>query len=323
MTGPQHPDPPRRDGATRVRLGYGVARERLSDESLLARTAVDAVAWQRDALPEHACFGALTAAVLRGWWLPPLPEWLPIFVAQTWVAAPPQHRQLIVTRHRRIPEADHIDGLRVAVPGETLLGCARFLGLLDVVVLLDGALAAGVPLASIRRAAAQRRRGAPRLRRALLLCDGRSESAWETMLRLFHVAVDCPVTPQFVVYAGDGTFLARGDLRIGGRRVLHEYDGESHLDRRRRRIDLRRERRLGNGDWLRRGYTAEDLLLQPAGILRDIDLTLGREHDPDRLQVWYALLRESLFSSTGAEQLRRRLKLVPPPESDEKLKATG
>jgi len=270
----------------------------------------------------HACFGALTAAILRGWWLPPMPEWLPIFVAQTWVAAPPQHTQLVVTRHRLIPEADDLDGLRVAVPGETLLGCARFLGLLDTVILVDGALDAGVPAAEIRHAAALRRRGAPRLRQALLLCDARSESAPETMLRLFHAAVDCRVTPQYVVTTADGEFVARGDLLVAGHHVLHEYDGESHLDRRRQRVDLRRARRIGNGDWLRRGYTLEDLLLQPIGILRDIDLTLGRPHDPSRVQVWYALLRESLFTPVGVERLRARLGLGRPP-SDGKLKATG
>jgi len=293
----------------------------LPDESLLARAAEDARAWQ-PSIPGHACFAALTAAILRGWWLPPLPEWLPVFVAQTWVAAPPQHRQLVVTRHRLIPESDDIDGLRVAVPGETLLGCARFLGLLDTVILVDGALDAGVSIAEIRRAAALRRRGAPRLRQALLLCDARSESAPETMLRLFHDAVDCRVTPQYVVTMPAGEFVARGDLRIDGHRTLHEYDGESHLDRRRQRADLRRERRIGNGSWLRRGYTIEDLLLQPLGILRDIDLTLGRPHDPSRVKVWYALLRESLFTPVGVERLRLRLRLGQPP-TDGKLKATG
>jgi hypothetical protein len=305
-----------------VQLGYGVQRPRLVDESLLARAAADAAAWQ-PRLPKHSCFGALTAAILHGWWLPPMPPWLPVFVAQTWVAAPPQHRQLVVTRHRQIPETHDVDGLRVAAPGEALLGCARFLGLLDTVVLVDGALDAGVPIGDIRRAAAQRRRGAPRLRQALLLCDARAESAWETMLRVFHESVDCPVTPQFVVRDDDGSFLARGDLRVRDCKVLHEYDGESHLERRRQRTDLRRARRLGNSDWVRRGYTSEDLLLQPVTILRDIDLALGRLHDPSRVRAWYALLRGSLFTPVGTERLRARLGLTPTPPAEEELKATG
>jgi hypothetical protein len=80
---------------------------------------------------------------------------------------------------------------------ETLLACARDLGLIDLVVLLDCVLHLRlVDRDELERVASQHRRGAPALRRALLLADGRSESPWETILRLFHVVCGLEVWPQ-------------------------------------------------------------------------------------------------------------------------------
>lgn len=133
------------------------------------------------------------------------------------------------------------EGLRVATPGETLLACARDLSPLDLVVLVDGAVAAGVDRAEIEAAAGLRRRGAPALRAALTLA-ARSESAWETVLRMLHHHLEAPVEPQHVVHDEGGEFVARGDLWLVGTRMLHEYDGADHLSRPRQRKDLRRPR---------------------------------------------------------------------------------
>ena len=74
--------------------------------------------------------------------------------------------------------------------------------------------------AMLERTAAERRRGAPRLRQALGRSDVRSESPWETLLRLMHLACDVPVEPQAEILAPDGSFIARADLRITGTRTL-------------------------------------------------------------------------------------------------------
>jgi hypothetical protein len=99
---------------------------------------------------------------------------------------------------------------------------------------------------------------------------------------------------------------------VRGTNALHEYDGEHHLNRQQQRLDLRRARRLGNDEWLRRGYTSNDVLQQAVTILRDADLSLGREHRPSRIRAWHSLLKDSLFTSSGQERLRTRLNLAGP-----------
>jgi hypothetical protein len=70
---------------------------------------------------------------------------------------PPEARSMTITA----------GGLKVTTPAETLLACARDLGILDVVILADSALRQGdVTLTELKIAANQRRRGAPRLRQA-------------------------------------------------------------------------------------------------------------------------------------------------------------
>lgn len=131
-------------------------------------------------------------------------------------------------------------------------------------------------------------------------------------MRRLHEVCEVDVRPQHEVHDEHGRFLARGDLWLVGTRDLHEYDGADHLTRPQLRKDLQRERRLGHSDWVRRGYTREDVLHQGVRILADADRALGRPHDPARIRAWHALLKESLFTPAGIERLRRRLRL---PES--------
>lgn len=271
----------------------------------------DLLAW-RLVLPPSGAFTHLTAAREYGWWLPPLPEDLPVFVSMAAHESRPQRSALRVARHEEPPAPVTRDGLPLAPPSEVLLACARDLGLLDTTVLVDAALFLGAStLAELDAISRQRRRGAPILRRALRLADGRSESAWESLLRMLHRACDVPVEPQYEVYDEHGTFIARGDLRIKGTRTLHEYDGGDHLERPRQRKDLNRQRRLGHVRWTRRGYTSHEVLRQAVGILRDADASLGRPHRPGRIRAWHALLAESLFTPSGTELLRARWGLPP------------
>src|SRR5690606_5561048 len=119
------------------------------------------------------------------------------------------------------------------------------------------------------------------------------------------------VTPQFEVVADDGSFVARGDLRLNGRRVLHESDGGHHLEVDRQRQDLRRARRLGAAGWHRRGYTSHDLLFRAAGVMRDVQATLERPHDSSRLTEWYQLVRPSAFMPAGRAALADRMQSRP------------
>jgi very-short-patch-repair endonuclease len=292
---------PRRRGAAWVSLGRGVRRA-AADAGL----ASDLVAWQ-EVLPRSAVFTHLTAAAMHRLWVPPLPEDLPLFVAVPTSAARPRRPQLVVTRHPAVPEHVEVDGARVATVAETLVGCARDLRLLDLVVLLDSALHLDrVTRSEIVTVCRRRHRGSRRLREALAFADARSESPWESVLRMFHLAVGAPVEPQVRIVDPDGVFVARADLLVRGTRHVHEYDGAGHRDARQHRADLRRERALLAAGYSRRGYSADDVRWRPHDLLKDIDAALGRPRDPSRLEPWAALWRESLFSLEGTRLLRER-----------------
>ena len=110
--------------------------------------------------------------------------------------------------------------------------------------------------------AAQQRRFHPSHGAALRHADARSESAWESVLRMLHVACDVPVEPEHELYDASGMFVARGDLWIVGTRTLHEYDGAGHRERHQHRRDLRRERGIGHLGWTRRCYTLVEVTEQ-------------------------------------------------------------
>ncbi len=300
----------RRRGSAWTKVSHGLYRP----ASQLAGRRGDLEAWAL-VLPPSGVFTHLTAAAVYGWWLPPLPADLPVFASMSADECRPRRAGLRVTRHPGPPERVVAHGLPLATPAETLLGCARDLGLLDLVVLLDGALHRRACTGDdVTGAAGRRRTGAPMLRAALRHADPRSESAWETVLRILHVVCEVPVEPQLEVFDEHGGFLARGDLWIKGTRTLHEYDGGEHLEQRRHRQDLVRERRLGRAQWTRRGYTSHEVLEQAVGILRDADLSLGRPHRPERVRAWHALLAGSLFTPSGTHRLRRRWGLPVGPD---------
>jgi len=198
-------------------------------------------------------------------------------------------------------------GLKITAPAETLLACSRDLGILDVVILADSALRQGdVTLTELKIAANQRRRGAPRLRQVIPLLDRRSESAWESVMRVLHVAADIPVEPQHEIFDEYGRFVARVDLLIKGTRRIHEYDGAGHREADTHQKDLKRDRHLILDDWQRLGFTSVHLRNEGAAIIRSIDTLLGRPWDNRRLQAWEELLNESMFRRPGRTRALRR-----------------
>lgn len=285
-----------------VRVGTGLHRRDVDPAGLL-----DLLAWQ-EILPASACFTHLTAAHVHGLWLPPLPEGLPTFASMSDREHRVRRPELKVMRHTRPIAFAWVDGVRVATAEELLLACARHLSLLDLVVLGDSALRLGLTSPARLGAAAQRRRwGASRLARAVGWMDGRSESAWESLLRVLHRAGGVPVVPQYVVRDRAGGFVARGDLWIQGSRMLHEYDGAVHREAGEYARGLDRDRRLLDADFRRRGYTAYDLMQRPERILREADDTLGRRHRVDRLDPWLGMHAESLFHEVGQTAFLKRL----------------
>lgn len=198
-------------------------------------------------------------------------------------------------------------GLRVASPEEALLAAARDLALIDLVVLIDSALAGGdVTVAEVDKVCGKRRRGVRNLRRGLALADGRSESPWESILRIFYRLCEVPIDVQVPILDRAGVPAARADLMISGTRRLVEYDGDSHRSIHGQAHDMARDRMLMSLGCQRYAYNAVSIRTRPARLLREADEALGRPHDPARLRSWLAALRESTLSSAGRTRLRAR-----------------
>lgn len=265
----------------------------------------DLAAW-RLVLPPDAVFTHVTAAWLFDWWLPSLPEYVPTFAATT-ASTRPRRAGLTCSRLDTVAVQVHRYGIPVDHPAEVLLRAARDLAVLDLVVLMDAALArSDVEVDELRTLAFSRRPGSRRLRAALELSDGRSESAWESLLRVFHQVAEIEVEPQVEILDPTGGFVARADLVVEATGDLHEYDGRGHDDPRQRTLDLRRLRRLHEVGRVRRGFTAADLVVRATVTMHELDRALGRSHDPRRTQRWLTLLKESCLTAAGRARLQNR-----------------
>jgi very-short-patch-repair endonuclease len=170
----------------------------------------------------------------------------------------------LVLRHRDIPAADVVTGVRIPVPGgrrryvpgrtvvttsplRTAFDLACRVGRTDAVIALDAlARVGGHAPADVLALTATRpvARGSRRLAGLVALADPLAESPMETRIRLalHDHGIRRPVLQHPV-----GPFridLAYPDLRFG-----IEYDGEHHLDRGRARADLRRQAFLTAQGW--------------------------------------------------------------------------
>jgi very-short-patch-repair endonuclease len=298
MTTDQSPVLGHRRGAQWHRVSYGVHRP---------VDGCDLDAWAL-VLPPGGRFTHLTAARELGWRLPLLPDGLPVVAAaHPWVKTP-ERSGLLVRRTVSVGTPSLHYGHPLDAPVDILLNLARDLALLDLVPVLDGVLHSGdCTLDEVRQAARFRRRGAPRLREAIALCDGRSESWWESMLRRLHEVGGFPVEPQHVVRDALGEVVGRLDLLLVGSRHAPEYDGAHHLPVEQQRADHDRIRRLRAVGYERQGWTSDEVLHRPSVVLADAERATGRSAWPDAGAVWQQLLRESCHTPEGRARLHKRL----------------
>jgi very-short-patch-repair endonuclease len=259
-------------------------------------------------LPEDAVFTHVTSASLREWWMP-MADALPL-VACTDGETTHHDRRGVFVRRCDIPPGhrQRLGDVAVASPEWTIVELSEHLALLDLVAVIDGALHLGhTTIDDVRATMRKGRRGVRVLRRALDLADGRSESWWETMLRLVHVLSGFTVDPQERVLNRAGVEIARVDLRIRGTRRVVEYDGSDHRDKSQHQDDLRREKALHREGLERYGYIATELVGGARQIVRDAEDATGRPHVESRADLWLAEARLATISLTGRAALARRL----------------
>jgi hypothetical protein len=121
----------------------------------------------------------------------------------------------------------------------------------------------------------QSRIGISRARAALPLLRSRSESPRESVLRVIIVLAGLPEPEcNYIVFAEDGTFLARGDLVYPEYKMLLEYQGDQHrTDRSQWRSDIRRVGRLEDHGWQVLQFTDDDLR-DPSALVARVERRL-------------------------------------------------
>ncbi|MEJ3745257.1 hypothetical protein WEI85_18435 [Actinomycetes bacterium KLBMP 9797] len=157
---------------------------------------------------------------------------------------------------------DH-GGLALTTPLRTCWDVARWLDIVEAVVIIDIMLSRRlVTVADLEAYATARRgwRGWRRLRDAAALADAGAESPQESRLRVKLVVAGLPrPVPQYIVERG-GRFLARVDLAWPEYKVAVEYDGLWHAaDQDRIHRDRLRLNRLLGEDWIVLHVTAQRL----------------------------------------------------------------
>lgn len=256
-------------------------------------------------LPSASGFGHLTAARHRGWWLPNRLGPHVTFAGTT--SRVHVQRQGMYVRRSNYAEFEEVAGVAVTTAAQTLVELARDLSLIDLVAMADCALAAGADAEEILAAARPRVVGAPKLRRAVRLADPRSESWWETILRLVHVLPGLgPVQSQVELWDDEG-FVARADLHLVGTRRYPECDGGQHREIERHRADLARDKRLSRQTLERYGYSTQEIARLPGMIIKDAEAARGLRHDPVRERIWWRFARDSTLTGHGRARLAARL----------------
>ncbi|HEX3823092.1 MAG TPA: DUF559 domain-containing protein [Mycobacteriales bacterium] len=173
-----------------------------------------------------------------------------------------------------------LDGVAMTNELRTAFDCARWLSLVEAVVVADFLAHAGAVVPADLTAYALTHPGLRNNRRVaevVNLMDGLSESAMETRLRLVLVLGGLPrPQAQVVVTDRNGKFVARVDLAYVDQRLIVEYDGALHWEQ--RRHDDRRRDALRALGWMVLVFSAEDYYTSPVATvtkvrqaLRDLD----------------------------------------------------
>lgn len=124
-------------------------------------------------------------------------------------------------------EVTVVEGILTTSLARTAMDVARSGSFTEALVVLDGALRAGVTLdeLAVLTDRGRRRRGIALVRQTMTWADGRSESAGESLSRALMIRAGIPMPDLQVEYReDDGEVFARVDFDWGGR-VVGEFDG--------------------------------------------------------------------------------------------------
>ncbi|WP_405095337.1 endonuclease domain-containing protein [Micromonospora sp. NBC_01412] len=201
--------------------------------------------------------------------------------------------------HRgEVDPSDVVDrvGVVVTTPARTCWDLARWLDVVEAVVVIDGLLARRLTdVPALREYALARAglRGWRSLLRAVDLADPGAESPQESRTRVRLVLAGLPRPRTQWVVSDGGRFVARLDLAWPEFKVAVEYDGLWHDDPEQFHRDRRRLNRLIGEDWLVLHVTARRLRDDFDGFVAEVREALrSRDHrrqvrtGHDRARTW-------------------------------------
>lgn len=177
-----------------------------------------------------------------------------------------------------------LNGITVTSPDRTCWDVARWLDVVEAVVVIDSLLAKGVvTVDGLREYALERAgdRGWRPLLRAVRLADPGAESPPESRVRVRLVLAGLPTPETQYVVTDKGRFIARLDLAWPEFKVAVEYDGLWHDDPEQFHRDRQRLNRLLGEDWIVLHVTGRRLRDDFAGFLAEVRAAL-RSRDPRR-----------------------------------------
>jgi len=193
--------------------------------------------------------------------------------------APVAHRPGCLTREITVEDSDLIglDGVLITSPLRTAFDCARWLSLVEAVVVVDAlSHRAAITTDELAGYRADHRglRGVRRVDDVLELVDPLSESAMETRVRVLMVRSGLPKpTSQLEIRDRDGRLVGRADFGYKEQRLLVEYDGAFHWEQ--RRADDRRRDAMRALGWTVIVLSADDYYLTPEATVARIGRALA------------------------------------------------
>ena len=218
--------------------------------------------------PDAVLVGLSAAAIYSTKWLDPD---APAEVARGDHFRPP--KAMLARRYALAPDEVFVrrDGIKVTTPARTGFDLGRRLPRCDAVVMLDALCKATLIEPSHIQAVAERHpraAGVGRLREILKVVDAGADSPPESLTRLtlIDAGLPCPETQLVVIDAGGG-FIARCDMGWRRWKVVVEYEGEQHWDRKQRAADIERYALLEELGWVVIRVGADLLNRHPAELV--------------------------------------------------------
>lgn len=251
--------------------------ERLSRDTYLPRVLAGELRQRLAAVlltaPHGAVLSHRTAAVLWGLAVPlesPQDRRIDLIVPSSSRAESRADRRV----HRVAIDEDEVtrqESLLVTVPARTWRDLAAVLQPPALLAVTDQLLARGCAASALQGQLDRRPsgRGSARARKVLALADRRAGSPMESVLRwLLHAAGVPAPDLQHAIWTPVAEFHA--DLAWPDRKVLVEFDGDVHRDRRVFVEDLRRQNALVAAGWTVLRFSSADVLGRPQEVVAAI-----------------------------------------------------